>query len=520
MALGKRTFFEAQEALGRALTYDDVRIETRPSSVQLSEVDLTTRFSKNVELKVPFVSAAMDTVSEADMAIGMAKLGGIAVIHATLDIDAQKNEVRKVKHDLNGLIERPITVREDDSLESILEMCENRRFKFRSFPVIDSDGRLAGALSGNDFRFFQHELNATASTTMTPIEELIIGSVNTSANEAYQVMRKTKKSTLPLVDSEGRVAGLYVFSDVDRIVNDNPKNFNLDNLGRLRVAAAVPTDVEALERIEAMKNYVDVVVIDTAQGDSIFAFETLKAIKENYTDIDVVVGNVSSAASARALAERGADGIKVGQGPGSICTTREELGIGTPQVTAVHESVRANKSFAGRRGWKIFTREAIKNIKSIDVPICADGGIEANGHLSIAIAIGASSIMMGSRYAGTDESPGDVLQTDEGLKKFYRGMGSESALKENLGSRKRYDAKDSGVLLPEGVESLVPYKGSLEGIVAQQKHALAKSMSQTGSRSIKEHQRKAKLWLNTQAGSAESKPHGVSVLPPQRIRKL
>lgn len=493
-ALEKAEFFERMHEQGLALTFDDVRLETGESQVTASEVDITSLFSRNLELKAPLVSAAMDTVTTSDMAIAVAKLGGLGVIHAGLSIEEQGDEVRRVKLYLNGLIEKPITVEEHQSLESVLNMCADKNFDFRTFPVTGEDGRFVGLLTQNDFDFCG-DMSRPVNDAMTPLADVERAQGETTVEEAYKLMQQKKKKTLPLLDKDGRVAGLYVFSDVKRIVQDSSGSYNVDANGRLRVAAAVPTDDEALERVMGMRKYVDAIVIDTAQGDSKFAFRTLKKLKEKFQDLDIVVGNVSAGPSAKRLAEEGADGIKVGQGPGSICTTRTETGIGCPQVTAVYECVRA-------------VRETGK-----DVPICADGGIKDPGDISLAIAAGASSVMMGSMLAATKEAPGDLIELESGARvKLYRGMGSPSAMRESAASRKRYGAEGRGEPLAEGIEAYVPYKGSVIEVLDRYIKALRKSMSYVGAGDIRTHQAETRFLRITNAGIRESRPHDVKII--------
>ncbi len=492
-ALEKSVFFTKMADEGTALTFDDVRLETAPSQFSTSEVDITSRFSRNVDLKTPIVSAAMDTVTTSAMAIAIAKLGGIGIIHAGLSLEDQRNEVRRVKLFLNGLIEKPVAIFESQSIENVLKICDEKKFDFRTFPVINTDGRFVGLLTQNDFDFCDDK-TSTAGHIMTPAEDVFNAPGNISVEEAQALMKARKKKTLPLLNNDGTVAGLYVFSDVNRITQANYGQHNLDQSGRLRVGAAVPSDEEAIERVAELQKYLDVVVIDTAQGDSKYAFSTLKNLKEEFPGLDVVVGNISAGLSAKKLAEAGADGIKVGQGPGSICTTRIETGIGSPQVTAVYECVKA--------------------IGNEDVPVCADGGIKEPGDISIAIAAGASSVMMGSMLAGTKEAPGDLIKLENGSRvKLYRGMGSPSALRDNPASRKRYAVEDGGGQpLSEGVESYIPYKGSVIELVDHYIKALRKSMSYVGAGNIEDHRKNTRLVRITNAGMRESRPHDVKVI--------
>lgn len=477
------------EAEGIALTYNDVRMETAASLVSPMEIDITSRFSKHVALKAPILSAAMDTVTTSTMAIAMAKSGGLGIIHAGLSVEEQLQEVRRVKLYLNGLVENPRTVIATDTLHDVLDMCVDKQFDFRTFPVTDKNGRFVGLLTHNDFDLCG-DWSAKVGDVMTPASVVSSAGPKTTVKQAYEKMLQLKKKTLPLLNKDGTIAGLYVFSDVSRIVRDHSGQYNVDANGRLRVGAAVPTDKTANERVRALLPYVDVVVIDSAQGDSKYAIETLKSLKAEFPNVDVVVGNVSSARSARLLAEAGADGIKVGQGPGSICTTRTETGIGCPQVTAVYECVKA--------------------IGNLDVPVCADGGIENPGDISIAIAAGASCVMMGNMLAGTKEAPGDIIEMSDGSRmKVYRGMGSPSALRDSAAARARYGASGSGRPLSEGVEATIAYKGPVDELLDHYIKALRKSMSYIGAKNIAVHQKETRFFRITNAGMAESRTHGI-----------
>lgn len=493
MSLSREAFFETIEQQGLALTFDDVRLVTGRSSVASGDVDVASYFSRNVRLRMPLVSAAMDTVTTADMAIAMAKLGGLGVLHAGLSPEAQGKEARRVKHELNGLIRKPVSFHQSLTLGEVLEECGQRNFDFRTFPITDDEGRFTGLITQNDFDFSLGENNILIKDVMTPAAEVVTGSAGMSVHDAFQQMKSSKKKTLPLVDNDGIVTGMYVLSDVVRLMTGNPEQYNLDSDGRLLVAAAVPTDEGAIERIEAMGPYLDVAVVDTAQGDADFALDTLALIKKSYPELDVIVGNISSAESAKALADAGADGIKVGQGPGSICTTRVETGIGSPQISAVYECVKA--------------------IEGSGIPVCADGGISNRGDVSLAIAAGASSVMMGGQLAGTKEAPGEVTTHQGAMVKLYRGMGSASAMRDSEASRRRYGVdKSKGVPLPEGVEAYVPYKGPVGDVVDQLIKALRKSMSYVGSPTIEDHRTKTRFVRVTNAGMSESRPHDVAVI--------
>lgn len=491
ISANKEKFFETMSNQYLALTYDDVLVNPARSEITPSEVDTRSFFSKNVELKIPMVSAAMDTVTESTMAIAMAKLGGLGVIHAGLSIEDQKHEVRRVKLELNGLINNPIVIKVDRSINSVLNECNQRGFDFRTFPVVDNNDRLVGVLTGNDIEFCDSSEDSVENA-MTPIKEIISAPVGTGIEKAYQLMKDHKKKTLPIIDKENYVQGLYLWSDVSRIVKGNASKYNVDQEGRLRVAAAVPTDEEAIDRVKNMVQYLDVVVIDTAQGDSRFAFETLESLKSEFSNLDVVVGNISAGNSARDLAEAGADGVKVGQGPGSICTTRIQTGMGKPQVSAIYECAKATEKY--------------------NIPICADGGITKNGDILVALVAGAHSVMMGNKLAGTDEAPGRI-ETSNGKKvMLYRGMGSPSAIRESVAARKRYGGDANSQPLVEGVESFVPYQGSINRVIDELEKALRKGMSYVGAKDINYLREEANLSRITNNGMRESYPHDVQVI--------
>lgn len=493
MDLEKEAFFSRMTEQGLALTFDDVRLQTRHNhNTPLPEtLSLESYFSRHVELKVPFISAAMDTVTTSDMAIAMAKLGGLGVIHAGLSLAEQKHEVRRVKRHLNGLIEDPVTLLADRSLASVLKECEDRQFDFRTFPVIDGNNRFVGLLTQNDFDF-SDDLSELVENVMTPAAEVRSAPEGTTINEAHILMKRHKKKTIPLIKADGTIDGMYVLSDVKRITLGNPDQYNVDAKGRLRVAAAVPSKAQvAVERVKAMGRYLDVVVVDTADGDSFHAFDTLEALKEEFPELDVVVGNITDGFSAKELAEAGADGIKVGQGGGSICSTRPETGIGMPQVTAVYECAKA--------------------VEPYGIPVCSDGGIRNRGDVPIAIAAGARSVMMGLMLAGTMETPGELITLENGSRfKKYRGMASASALRDSADSR-GYGDGSSGDPLPEGVETLVPYKGPVLDTIDLCIKALRKSMRYVKAPDIEWHRHNARFVRITNAGLNESHPHDIIV---------
>ncbi len=494
----KEHFFDIRQDQGMAVTYDDVTIMTEASDYDPDEVSTESYFTANVPLKVPFVSAAMDSVTGAEMAIAMAKFGGIGVINYGLSPKEQKREVRRVKLALNGMVETPVSFSQDMSLEKILRKCDKKGWDFRSFPIVDNAGKLVGMLTSKDF-IFSTDMAEPASAAMTPRDELMVADPDTSIKEAYKRMQKEKKSTLPLVDSEGRVVGMYVYSDVDRIQRGNPNRYNLDDDNRLRVAAAVPTTEQGLRRIGLMRRYVDVVVIDTSTGDNKHARNYLREIKVSFPELDVMVGNISNPKSVKLLADLGADGIKVGQGPGSICTTRRELGYGVPQVTAIYGCAQAARQL------------------NRHVPICGDGGVVFRGDISKAIAARADSVMMGSMLAGTDETPIKPIVLDNGETVVpYRGMGSEGAMRDSAAAKARYDAKYGNsesrrLPVPQGVEAVVAYKGSVIGILRDALEQLRKSMSGANAGTIKQHQDNTEFWQTTTAGIREAHPHDVMI---------
>ncbi|MBF0331593.1 MAG: IMP dehydrogenase [Candidatus Omnitrophica bacterium] len=481
------TFFSKVSDQGIALTYDDVRLTTGYSSILPDNINIESRFSKNVGLKMPIVSAAMDTVTEAEMAIEIAKIGGIGVIHKNFTAEEQAAQVAKVKYYLNGLIEKPICFDEDVSIGDILANRKERGFRFHSLLITDKTHRLVGVLTKNDFDFCE-DYSVKAKQVMS--RNLITGNAGIGLREAHQIMHQSKKKALPLIDKDGKVAGLYTFSDVKRILSGDSKSFNLDKNGHLRVAAAVGVYDDAFERVEQLvSEKVDLVIIDTAHGDSKGVLETLKALKKKY-DVDVVVGNISEPESAERLCRAGADGLKVGQGPGSICTTRIIAGIGKPQVSAIYECAKVASKFG--------------------VPVCADGGLKYSGDIPIAIGAGAHSVMMGNMLAGTKESPGE-FRFHQGVQyKVYRGMGSLGAMESNKGSRERYN-QGKNDLVPEGMEGMVPYKGPLKEVIHQYIGGLRRGMGYVGAGNIEELRAIAQFVRITEAGKAESHPHDIVI---------
>lgn len=489
--LPKDNFFEKMRSLGLSLTFDDVRLKTGYSRVMPDDIDLETRFSRNTPLKIPIVSAAMDTVTEAELAIELAKLGGIGVIHKNLTPEEQASQVGKVKCHLNGLIKKPICFKENDSVKYMLERKEEKGYTFHSFPIINNDSVLVGIITKDDFDFCEND-NLRAKDIMT--KKLVTAGKDTAIKKAYKMMYEHRKKILPLIDEHNHIVGLYTLTDLKRILAKGQEGYNVDKNGQLRVAAAIGVYDDAFERLERLtKENLDVAVIDTAHGDSKPVIETLKKIKRKYSSLDVVVGNVSEPRSVIRLIKAGADGVKIGQGGGSICTTRIIAGIGAPQVTAVYE--------------------CSKVARDADIPICADGGIRYTGDITIALGTGAHSVMLGNLLAGTKESPGRIEFIDGRQWKSYRGMGSIGAMETSKGSRERYGQRKTGKgqLIAEGIEGLVPYKGELKDVIYQYTGGLRRGMGYVGVANLKELREKADFRRMTNAGQAESHPHDVQI---------
>ena len=483
--LPKDEFFEAMAQQHITLTFDDVRLKTGHAKVMPADVFLETKFSRNITLQVPFVSAAMDTVTEYRMAIEMARLGSLGIIHRNLSPEEQAAQVGKVKHCLHGLIPRPITVHEGDTIESILHFREEKGYGFQTFPVLDNDGKFVGILTGNDFDLCD-SYSQTAGEVMT--KTAVTAPPGISSDKAYAIMQKERKKVLPLLSEDGTLVGMYTWKDLQRMKKEN-KDYTVDCNGQLRVGAAIGTGEEALLRVEKLLDeQVDVVVIDSAHADSLPVLETITEIKRRYGSLELVAGNISEADSVGRLLDAGVDGIKIGQGGGSICTTRIVAGIGCPQVTAVYQCARVSY-----------------------VPVCSDGGIRYSGDIPIALGAGADCVMLGKMFAGTDEAPGEVVLWKGRQWKAYRGMGSLGAMEQHAGSRDRYTQSAGSPLVPEGVEGVEPYKGKLQSTILQLLGGLRKGMGYVGAASITELQRKADFRRLTSAGQEESHPHDIEI---------
>ncbi|MGL4853896.1 MAG: IMP dehydrogenase [Lentisphaeria bacterium] len=471
------------------LTFDDVSLKTLYSDVLPSDTTTKTRFSRNISLNVPFISAAMDTVTEHKMAIAMACLGGIGVIHKNLSPDQQAYEVMKVKHYLNGLIQKPITFNEEITISELLSVQKERRFSFSGFPILNAEGKLTGIITARDIKF-ENDYSKKVKDVMT--KDVVTAPVGTTLEEAHRIMIEKKVGKLPLISDAGELFGLYSLHDVVMLEENVNPGFNRDNRHRLRVAAAIgPYDYERIEKLAAAD--VDALVVDTAHGHSKGVVDTVKFLKENYPQIDVVAGNIATKEAARCLLEAGADAVKVGIGPGSICTTRVVAGVGVPQLSAVYEVALELNG---------------------EIPVIADGGIKQSGDIAKAIAAGADTVMMGSALAGTEECPGErILQNGRSFV-AYRGMGSLEAMKTGKGSRERYQQADvdtDAKLVPQGIEGLVPYRGLLENVLHQFIGGLRYSLGYVGAASIEELQAKAEFVRVSAAGLREAHPHDVKI---------
>jgi len=469
------------------LTFDDVLLVPAESGVLPNDVSTRTRLTRSIELAVPIVSAAMDTVTEARMAVALARAGGIGVIHRNLSIDEQAAEVDTVKRSESGMIAEPVTLAPGAPVAEALELMS--RYRISGIPITDAAGRLVGILTNRDLRFHK-DASRPVSELMTS-RNLITAPVGTTLEEAEEILHRHKIEKLPVVDADGVLRGLITVKDIRKRLEypDATK----DGQGRLRVGAAVGVGPDALERAEALVAAgVDVLVLDTAHGHSRNVLRMAGELKRRF-QVELVAGNVSTAEAAEALIEAGADAVKVGQGPGSICTTRVVAGVGMPQITAVYDCARA----AAEHG----------------VPVIADGGLTSSGDIAKAIAAGADTVMAGSLLAGTDEAPGDVVVYQGERFKEYRGMGSLGAMKARGFSKDRYfqgDVEDVDKLVPEGIEARVPYKGPVQVVLNQLVGGLRQAMGYCGAATIEELKR-ARFVRITAAGLRESHPHDVAV---------
>ncbi len=468
------------------LTYDDVLLIPARSEVLPREVDIQTRFTREISLQVPIVSAAMDTVTDANLAIAIAREGGIGVIHKNMPIEMQMEHVRKVKRAENGMIYDPITIDVEATVGDALRLM--KQYHIGGIPVVDPRKHLIGIVTNRDLRF-QDDPAKPIREVMT-CESLITVGPKTTIPEATEVLRKNRIEKLPVVDTDGTLVGLITYRDITKI-KDNPKA-SKDSLGRLRVAAAVGINSHSLEDVERLVSvHTDAVVLDTAHGHSLGVLNTIKKVRAAFPDLQIVAGNIATAEAAIALKECGVDAVKVGIGPGSICTTRIIAGIGVPQLTAVMETTRA--------------------LEGTGIPVIADGGIRYSGDIVKALAAGASTIMAGSLFAGVEEAPGEAIILNGRKFKSYRGMGSLEAMQK--GSKDRYFQdmeEDIKKLVPEGIVAQVPYKGTLAEVIYQLIGGLRAGMGYCGAKNL-EALRQAKFVKITAAGMAESHPHDVTI---------
>ena len=470
------------------LTFDDVLLVPAESDVLPDEVSTSTRLTAAITLAIPLVSAAMDTVTEARLAVALARVGGIGIVHRNLSLADQVNEVDKVKRSESGMIVEPVTLRPHDLVADALALMES--YEISGVPITEGSGRLVGILTNRDLRF-EDDSQRPVSELMTT-RNLVTVPVGTTLEEAREVLRRHKIEKVPVVDADGCLKGLITVKDIQKRI-DFP-SATKDETGRLRVGAAVGVGPEALERAEALVDAgVDVLVVDTSHGHSRGVVDAVRRIKERW-DVQVVAGNIATAEAADALIDAGADGLKIGIGPGSICTTRVVAGVGVPQVTAIHDCAQV----AARH----------------DVPVIADGGVQSSGDIAKAIAAGAESVMLGSLLAGTDESPGEVILRQGERFKEYRGMGSLGAMGSRSFSKDRYfqgDVEEVSRLVPEGIEGRVAYKGPLTPIVHQLIGGLRQAMGYCGAPTIEDLRLHARFIRMSAAGLRESHPHDVSI---------
>lgn len=468
------------------LTFDDVLLVPQYSEVLPTDVDVSTYLTKRIKLNIPIVSAAMDTVTESRLAIALAREGGIGIIHRNMSIEDQAKEVERVKKSESGMILKPVTVKPDTTVEDALKLMET--YKISGVPVVEDGGKLVGILTNRDLRFIRpSDYKRKVSEFMTK-ENLVVAREMVTLEEATEILQRHKIEKLPIVDKEGRLVGLITIKDI--IKKRKYPRACKDEYGRLRVGAAVGTGPDTKDRVDALVSAgVDVLVVDTAHGHSKRVLETVEWIKSNY-DVDVIAGNIATKEGAKALIEAGADAIKVGVGPGSICTTRIVAGVGVPQLTAIMMAYEVAKEYG--------------------VPVIADGGIRYSGDIVKALAAGADAVMLGNLLAGTEEAPGETIYYQGRAYKVYRGMGSLGAMMSRQ-SADRYGQEGAEKFVPEGIEGRVPYKGKLSDVVFQLVGGLRSGMGYVGARNIQELKQKAKFIRITWAGYRESHVHDVQI---------
>lgn len=467
------------------LTFDDILLVPKKSAIIPREVDVSTKFSRNIEINIPLVSAAMDTVTESRLAIAIAREGGIGIIHKNMSIEEQAEEIDKVKRSESGIIVEPISLTPEKKVGEAIEIMA--KYHISGIPIINNERKLVGILTNRDIRFLEDK-NLRISSIMTK-ENLITAPVGTTLEEAKRILHKNRIEKLPIVNEAFILKGLITVKDIEKV--EKYPNSCKDIEGRLRVGAAVGITRDALERVKALINVkVDVIVVDTAHGHSSRVIDVIKEIKRAF-DIELVGGNVATFEGAESLIKAGVDAIKVGIGPGSICTTRVVTGVGVPQISAIQECKRAAKKY--------------------HIPLIADGGVKYSGDITKALAVGADSVMIGSLFAGTQESPGEVVLYKGRSYKEYRGMGSIGAMKK--GSKDRYfqEEVEENKLVPEGIEGRVSYKGPFSAYVFQLLGGIRSGMGYCGVRNIKELQEETKFIQITSASLRESHPHDVII---------
>lgn len=476
-----------QKVIGEGLTYDDILLVPSRSNVLPRDANVTTRLSRNISLQIPLISAAMDTVTESAMAIALAQEGGIGILHKNMTIPRQVGEVQRVKRSESGMIRDPVTVRADQPVRAVLALMTT--YKINGIPVVDAARKLIGIITNRDLRFELNEDQPVADV-MTR-KNLVTAPVGTTLEKAEKILQKHKIEKLPVIDKAGVLKGLITFKDIQK--RKRHPNACKDTLGRLRVGAAVGVTADTIERVHSLvEAAVDVIVVDTAHGHSRGVLTMTKSLRKKFPDLEIIAGNVGTAEATRDLIRAGVDGVKVGIGPGSICTTRVVAGVGVPQITAILDCSR------------VASRSRI--------PVIADGGIKQTGDIAKAIAAGADAVMIGGLFAGVDESPGDKVLYEGRSYKVYRGMGSIEAMKK--GSKDRYfqDAEDDlQKLVPEGIEGRVAYKGPLTDLVYQMVGGLRAAMGYCGARNINEMKSKGRFIRMTDAGLRESHPHDIVI---------
>ncbi len=487
-APGRQPGSEQSQGLSMALTFDDVLLIPAYSDVLPRDTDLTTSLTRNIQLRIPLLSAAMDTVTEAPLAIAMAQVGGIGIIHKNGSPEVQAAEVQKVKRYETGILVDPITVSPDLTVREVIALTEKHRIS--GFPVVDGE-QVRGIVTNRDLRF-EDRLDAKVSEIMTPRDRLVTVNEGSDLEEAQRLMHAHRLERVLIIDDQSRLRGLVTVKDI--LKSTEHPNSCKDSHGKLRVGAAVGVGDDREERVEALvKAGVDVIVVDTAHGHSRGVIEAIRDIKRQYPNVDVIGGNIATAEAAKALMEAGADGVKVGIGPGSICTTRVVAGVGVPQISAINAVSLA--------------------LKGTGIPAIADGGIRYSGDVAKAIAAGANSVMMGSMFAGTEEAPGEVILYQGRSYKSYRGMGSVAAMRDGAADRYFQDPEaNADKLVPEGIEGRVPYKGSVTAIVYQLIGGLRASMGYCGCADIDQMRDKAAFVQISSAGMRESHVHDVQIV--------